>query len=49
MRSLTKPELVAALQRILNWSESRDGSPEADERALRAIATEARDALEPKS
>ena len=28
------PEMIEALQNCLDWSESRDGSPEADEAAL---------------
>lgn len=39
------PELIETLNSILEWSESRDGSPEADERALRGIAAQARSAL----
>ena len=39
------PEMVAGLQNILEWAESRDGSPEADDTALRTIATDARTLL----
>lgn len=35
---MSKRELVVALENIAEWAESRDGSPEADDKALRTIS-----------
>lgn len=40
-----KKQLMDALQACIEWSESRDGSPEADDNALRTINEIAKAAL----
>lgn len=39
------PTALDAMRTILEWAESRDGSPESDEKALRIIAETATDAI----
>ena len=39
------PTALDVMRTILEWAESRDGSPESDEKALRIIAETATDAI----